>query len=103
MTRRPPRPTLFPYTTLFRSLHGAEVRLAPEGVYDRVFGDAAVASRRDEAEYVARAPRHPRVGRERARGVAEDFDSAEHVHRQVCLRPLRNYDESRARRRERDL
>src|SRR5437763_9963736 len=24
MTRRPPRPTLFPYTTLFRSLRGGE-------------------------------------------------------------------------------
>src|SRR5207237_10881405 len=83
-------------------LHGAEVRLAPEGVYDRVLRDAAVASRRDEAEYVARAPRHPRVGRERARGVAEDFDSAEHVYRQVCRRALRD-DEGRARRRERDL
>src|SRR5205823_2461083 len=83
-------------------LDGAEVRLAPEGVNDRVLRDAAVATRRDEAEYVARAPRHPRVGRERARGVAEDFDSAEHVYRQVCRRPLGD-DEGRARRRERNL
>src|SRR3712207_8637803 len=27
MIRRPPRSTLFPYTTLFRSLHGALLRL----------------------------------------------------------------------------
>src|SRR2546426_8641892 len=30
MIRRPPRSTLFPYTTLFRSLHGAE-RVRPPG------------------------------------------------------------------------
>src|SRR5438067_3919689 len=28
MLRRPPRPTLFPYTTLFRSFGGVEVRLS---------------------------------------------------------------------------
>src|SRR2546427_5224024 len=33
MIRRPPRSTLFPYTTLFRSPHPAEARLLPgEGV-----------------------------------------------------------------------
>src|SRR3712207_9023993 len=30
MIRRPPRSTLFPYTTLFRSLQGVEVRRVPE-------------------------------------------------------------------------
>src|SRR5256885_2424488 len=34
MIRRPPRSTLFPYTTLFRSLAGA----AREGGFDRVAG-----------------------------------------------------------------
>src|SRR2546425_4856903 len=29
MIRRPPRSTLFPYTTLFRSLHHAAVRVHP--------------------------------------------------------------------------
>src|SRR5688572_32345884 len=29
MIRRPPRSTLFPYTTLFRSLTGAEIELVP--------------------------------------------------------------------------
>src|SRR5437870_7555558 len=29
MIRRPPRSTLFPYTTLFRSLHGAQDRVGP--------------------------------------------------------------------------
>src|SRR2546425_12019710 len=30
MIRRPPRSTLFPYTTLFRSLRGADFQLEPE-------------------------------------------------------------------------
>src|SRR5690348_18142066 len=34
MMRRPPRPTLFPYTTLFRS--GRRYRLAPRACPDRV-------------------------------------------------------------------
>src|SRR2546425_5085327 len=29
MIRRPPRSTLFPYTTLFRSLHPGDVRITP--------------------------------------------------------------------------
>src|SRR2546425_12936069 len=32
MIRRPPRSTLFPYTTLFRSLHRADVRPCGEGL-----------------------------------------------------------------------
>src|SRR6266566_103774 len=32
MIRRPPRSTLFPYTTLFRSLHGLGARLRPRGL-----------------------------------------------------------------------
>src|SRR2546429_7212729 len=40
MIRRPPRSTLFPYTTLFRSLTKAESVLA---------GRTAIASRRDRA------------------------------------------------------
>src|SRR5438034_6114373 len=31
MTRRPPRSTLFPYTTLFRSPHRAEPHSSPRG------------------------------------------------------------------------
>src|SRR3712207_7542600 len=46
MIRRPPRSTLFPYTTLFRSdllaPHPSAGVLAPHGeVLDLVFGDAA--------------------------------------------------------------
>src|SRR3712207_6853912 len=39
MIRRPPRSTLFPYTTLFRSVSGAQVRLTlPD---DELFTDEA--------------------------------------------------------------
>src|SRR5947209_14167615 len=36
MTRRPPRSTLFPYTTLFRSIEEREADLVAGGVHDRV-------------------------------------------------------------------
>src|SRR3712207_6975819 len=41
MIRRPPRSTLFPYTTLFRS--GAELRLEPARVADRQLDVAVLA------------------------------------------------------------
>src|SRR3712207_8400950 len=56
MIRRPPRSTLFPYTTLFRSLHGVEVDgdvgvQVPRGLDlvdqlggDRVDGDRATGA-----------------------------------------------------------
>src|SRR2546425_1851923 len=50
MIRRPPRSTLFPYTTLFRShREGAEVRPAREGV-----------ARQGEADQLDAAPVRPR-------------------------------------------
>src|SRR5690242_21021933 len=39
MLRRPPRSTLFPYTTLFRSLGGADPALLAEHHGDRLAGD----------------------------------------------------------------
>src|SRR3712207_7358098 len=36
MIRRPPRSTLFPYTTLFRSDHDADDQAAHDGALDRV-------------------------------------------------------------------
>src|SRR3712207_8524685 len=53
MIRRPPRSTLFPYTTLFRSNHGVNAEGALEigedvvGVFERiVFGNDAVGLHR---------------------------------------------------------
>src|SRR3712207_8277352 len=52
MIRRPPRSTLFPYTTLFRSRPGDDVRL--RDARDR---------RADAAADLARAPARPAAGR----------------------------------------
>src|SRR3989449_5620727 len=51
MIRRPPRSTLFPYTTLFRSLPGARAR--------RVQGELLAVLGRDDGGGRSRAPRPP--------------------------------------------
>src|SRR2546427_11240245 len=43
MIRRPPRSTLFPYTTLFRSVHGTEYVLPPGFIQPRL--DSIVKAR----------------------------------------------------------
>src|SRR2546422_8588244 len=48
MIRRPPRSTLFPYTTLFRSLvnaHHADVRAGPQGFFHSCDGIVCVGIR----------------------------------------------------------
>src|SRR5690348_17564911 len=40
MIRRPPRSTLFPYTTLFRSLHPGEVPAAADDLFQHAGGGA---------------------------------------------------------------
>src|SRR3712207_8633815 len=64
MIRRPPRSTLFPYTTLFRSLHDREARV----------GQLLAGLPHDPASV---APRVLDRGRHRARGVERD----DHVDR----------------------
>src|SRR3712207_7534197 len=67
MIRRPPRSTLFPYTTLFRSAAGvqrphAAVRQRGHGAVQAVLprpGDAALPARDERAEVRAH-PRHRR-------------------------------------------
>src|SRR3712207_8767242 len=62
MIRRPPRSTLFPYTTLFRSVrrvlvrHGAQRRL--------VVGDGCAAAQRERAGAVVVAAGDPVLARE---------------------------------------
>src|SRR5256885_13176016 len=48
MIRRPPRSTLFPYTTLFRSGRGAAVAVEPDHIRPRPF-QAPASFRRSEA------------------------------------------------------
>src|SRR3712207_7413502 len=55
MIRRPPRSTLFPYTTLFRSLYGGAFRMGLPEAYERllvdaVMGDATLFTRIDEVD-----------------------------------------------------
>src|SRR5258706_2321541 len=64
MIRRPPRSTLFPYTTLFRS--GADLRLAGDGVRVRV---TRVADRG------VRGPGRPRRGCRHRLGRSEEHTS----------------------------
>src|SRR5690348_18076254 len=47
MIRRPPRSTLFPYTTLFRSVHEIEVAAAADGTL-LAFRDRAWCDQRSE-------------------------------------------------------
>src|SRR3712207_7408564 len=50
MIRRPPRSTLFPYTTLFRSAKARALDAAVEAAVDDVVIDAAGAAHREGAE-----------------------------------------------------
>src|SRR3712207_7997827 len=70
MIRRPPRSTLFPYTTLFRSREGERAALAfPHARRPRALGGAALgAALPDRAGAVGAA-------RAQARGAAQDRKS----------------------------
>src|SRR3989440_11541259 len=48
MIRRPPRSTLFPYTTLFRSRHGKHIAQSQEGQRRRIQQQAHVGGERDQ-------------------------------------------------------
>src|SRR5690242_20954583 len=76
MTRRPPRPTLFPYTTLFRSLlRDAEILLveAPAG-FRRDEGDGAGHVAADDEWYA-----HVRTKAELAEQLQLQLRSEEHT------------------------
>src|SRR2546422_11525345 len=53
MIRRPPRSTLFPYTTLFRSLIGAELRVGHRDLEERI---RLSALRRDQRARLVAEP-----------------------------------------------
>src|SRR3712207_8965329 len=68
MIRRPPRSTLFPYTTLFRSARADDVGHREAGALERLLDDrqdlaglrSGVARVRDAAVDERRRPAHPR-------------------------------------------
>src|SRR2546425_5294038 len=73
MIRRPPRSTLFPYTTLFRSLDALHARLRPAraaGADGTGVGDPAADVRRD------RSPREHQLGVRARRATAAAIPSA---------------------------
>src|SRR3712207_7543892 len=77
MIRRPPRSTLFPYTTLFRSAAGARQRRAARlsRARDRGLADRDRADPRDRARALGRL-REGQLGDRRGhRAVAEDRKS----------------------------
>src|SRR2546426_7720094 len=57
MIRRPPRSTLFPYTTLFRSLPGRQTKLAGTVIFGKL-GQTAHLFRRHDDETNARSEEH---------------------------------------------
>src|SRR2546422_7216998 len=67
MIRRPPRSTLFPYTTLFRSLHRSSGRVRPPSTQAR---EATEVHSGD-----ARLRRDERSDHHRARGRSEEHTS----------------------------
>src|SRR3712207_7057947 len=94
MIRRPPRSTLFPYTTLFRSLHEVEQH-ADEGHR---------AERRREAADVHHAvgPTHRLGGHERAREVEDrkstrlNSSHANISYAVFCLKKKKHTDKKRS-------
>src|SRR3712207_8396338 len=55
MIRRPPRSTLFPYTTLFRSLEAFRTRRLDHVEFPYVFADATYVKSRVNGRVVSRA------------------------------------------------
>src|SRR3712207_8076961 len=65
MIRRPPRSTLFPYTTLFRSRLILIVALVPEGLLARIEDDREVGRPLLLVEALGELPQHRRVAVDR--------------------------------------
>src|SRR3712207_9203632 len=85
MIRRPPRSTLFPYTTLFRSPL-ARRRVAGAGPAELDVGEGDVAGRHAALEAVADAERGP----EAHRPVVLEATAQRHVHVRLDGSPSRD-------------
>src|SRR3712207_8780726 len=95
MIRRPPRSTLFPYTTLFRSLGPAPRRPAEDRRAARAArAHLAVAGLRDARPAVAR-PGHPRRrrgprGRRRSEEHTSELQSCQYLVCRLLLAKKKN-------------
>src|SRR5690348_17896505 len=58
MIRRPPRSTLFPYTTLFRSLKGHVTLLAPINIVEELAKPISLSLRSEEHTSELQSPVH---------------------------------------------
>src|SRR2546426_9228983 len=56
MIRRPPRSTLFPYTTLFRSSNSGAAKQRPQKVKDRGSGESTISDISSAAEITEPKP-----------------------------------------------
>src|SRR5688572_32753292 len=79
MIRRPPRSTLFPYTTLFRSQRGSEHRVVQQDALNRMPGEPARAPVLGGAR--ARGNRRGRAGRTRSEEHTSELQSQSNL---VC-------------------
>src|SRR3712207_7025915 len=97
MIRRPPRSTLFPYTTLFRSLLGLRLDVVDhlvDGLLDAALQSERVGACSDVLEALA----DDRLGEDRRRGGAVDRKStrlnsshANISYAVFCLKKKNNY------------
>src|SRR3989449_3403777 len=89
MIRRPPRSTLFPYTTLFRSLAGQLVQppalVVDRRVHRRHLRDAADEAAARRLQPLAREPGHRRLGEHAAGEIVRVGGDAEADGRDVFL------------------
>src|SRR3712207_8988282 len=95
MIRRPPRSTLFPYTTLFRSRPGRALHSAPEDQLDEC-GGLWVLSRRGpvRAAFCRHRVRHagePRLGGQDRKSTRLNSSHANISYAVFCLKKKKTY------------
>src|SRR3712207_7940149 len=93
MIRRPPRSTLFPYTTLFRSrVEGGPIRLPV--AHQLAVGDRLRPAPQRDLRVAAAAPRRPVLGHPRSEEHTSELQSRQYL---VCRLLLEKTNTTRAR------
>src|SRR5262245_65305297 len=88
MLQRPPRSTLFPYTTLFRSLLDGQAEWSGDPLLDRAAGRSGVEAEADGGEAVRVQVAEDQVGVGDGRVLAAAERSEEHTSELQSLRHL---------------